>query len=578
MRTILRFDPGLRELRGASVLVGTALVSFGSALTIQAALGVSTAMPVLAVVLALTVGRSQRGTGHRNRLASLVRLPAVAVAAGLVGGVMRAEPPLGEALFVAGLSGAVWVRRFGPRVRQIGRLVTLPLVAILVTPVPAVAIEGQSAWVGALGAGVIAVVAGFWVTVIQLGAERIGWLDESAPAPNSPAAGRREGEVRAGAGARRIAPSTRMAVQLATALTAAFVIGQWISASHWGWVVFTAFIVSSGNRGRGDVVWKGLLRLVGAAAGTLLATGIGQAFAPGDRHAIAAIFVLLLLATWLRAINYAFWAAGITALLAILYDYYGEGAPELLPERLGGILLGALIAVAAAWLVLPVRTSDVARRRCGDALAALGDLLAALRTDRSEAEAQSLRFLGALEQFEQIAPPLRAYRRLHRTRPAHLADAIDALARCVPPIRTLLDSDPDTLNAPPLRRSLGSVRKKVGAARLALAGRPESSAGNPKETEELATAGGASAVAVLAALAAIGTEMATMRAVWLTFPRRRAKEPGGSAPLSGSNEPPRTPEPPLAPDPTRTAAPDPTRTAAPGPTRTAAPRSDVTPA
>jgi hypothetical protein len=557
MSTILRFDPGLRELRAASVLIVTALVSFGSALGIQAALGVSTAMPVLAVVLALSVGRTQRGTGHHNRLASLVRLPAVAIVAGLVGWVMRADPPVGDTLFVAGLSGAIWVRRFGPQVRQIGRLVALPLVAILVTPVPAVAIAGQSAWVGALGAGVIAVVAGFWVTVIQFGAARIGWLDETAAAPGSPAAGRRKGGVPTGAGARRITPSTRMAVQLATALTAAFVIGQWISASHWGWVVFSAFVVSSGNRGRGDVVWKGLLRLTGAAAGTLLATGIGQAFAPGDRRAIAAIFVLLLLATWLRAINYAFWAAGITAVLAILYDYYGESGPDLLPDRLAGILLGAVIAVAAAWLVLPVRTGDVARRRCADALAALSDLLAALRTDRSEAEAHNVRFLGALEQFEQIAPPLRAYRWLHRTRPAHLADALDALARCAAPLRTLLDSDPDTLNAPPLRRGLGSVRMRVGSARRALAGRPE------PEADETPTPGGltatgtpatADASPAVAALAVIGTEMATVRVVWLAFPRRNT--------AAGSGEPPRTPEPPLA----------------AGPTRAAAPRSDVAPA
>ena len=513
MRTI-RFDPGLRELRAAAVLIVTALAAFVSALALQAAVRSSTAMPVLAVVLALSVGRTQRDAAHRDRLASLIRLPVVAVGAGLVGWLIRAEPPVGEALFVLGLSGAVWVRRFGPRVRQLGRLVTLPLIAILVTGVPATALAGQSVWAGALGAGVIALVAGVWVMVIQLGAERIGWL------PRAPVV------VAAGSAgppppSRRLAPSTRMAVQLATALTVAFVVGQWLSATHWVWVVLTAFIVSSGNRGRGDVAWKGLLRLVGAAAGTVVAAGIGSAFAPGDRVAVAAIFVLLLLATWLRAINYAYWAAGITAVLAILYDYYGEGGPNLLFDRLGGILIGASIAVAAAWLVLPVRTGDVARRRCADALAALSDLLAALRTDRPAAEANGVRFRSALEQLKQIAPPLRAYRRLRRRRPEHLADAIDALERCATPLRTLLDSDPE-----PVRRQLGAARKSVGAARRARAGRagPAADADPPTAAEAPATADTPPAVA---ALATIGTELATVRTVWLAFPGR----PGRSRPI-----------------------------------------------
>lgn len=544
MRTI-KFDPGLRELRAATALIAAALASFGSALALQAVLQASTALPVLAVVLTLTVGRGQTDAGHRSGLASLVRLPAVAVAAGLVGSVLRAEPPVGAALFVAGLSGAIWLRRFGPPGQQFGRLVTLPLIAVLVAPVPAAALAGRPAWADAIGAGMVAVFSGIWLAVVQRGGEWIGWLTKPAPTPVPAVAGQPAGGA-AGATARRPPSprrrprsSTRLAVQLATALTVAFVVGQWLRTGHWVWVVLTAFIVSSGNRGRGDVVWKGLLRLAGAATGTLAAALVGPAFAPGDRAAVVAIFALLLLATWLRAINYAFWAAGITAVLAILYDYYGEGGPNLLADRLGGILLGALIAVAAAWFVLPVRTGDVARLRCSDALAALSDLLAALQTDWRAAAASGVRFHSALRQLEQIAPPLRAYRWLHRTRPAHLADAVDALASCAAPVGTLLDSDPDSLADPPFPRRLGALRKAVGAARRAIAGRAEPAAigDSPTANETPATA---DARPAMAALAAISTQIAEVRTVWLAFPRRHP-------PTTPTGGPARTPGPPQAP-------------------------------
>ena len=52
--------------------------------------------------------------------------------------------------------------------------------------------------------------------------------------------------------------------------------------SHWIWVVLTAYIVCSGNRGRGDVVHKSAIRVIGAACGTLAPNGsFGAAAARG---------------------------------------------------------------------------------------------------------------------------------------------------------------------------------------------------------------------------------------------------------------------------------------------------------
>jgi uncharacterized membrane protein YccC len=61
-----------------------------------------------------------------------------------------------------------------------------------------------------------------------------------------------------------------MAIQLAVALTAAFLLGWLLFPEHAMWVVLTAFLVCSGNRGRGDVVHKSALGGDAGRAGAAL--------------------------------------------------------------------------------------------------------------------------------------------------------------------------------------------------------------------------------------------------------------------------------------------------------------------
>ncbi len=59
-------------------------------------------------------------------------------------------------------------------------------------------------------------------------------------------------------------------------------------------------------------------------------------------------------------------------MLALLYGLYGQTGSALLDTRLEAILVGALCALSAAWVVLPIRADAVARRRLGEALRAGG--------------------------------------------------------------------------------------------------------------------------------------------------------------------------------------------------------------
>ena len=203
-----------------------------------------------------------------------------------------------------------------------------------------------------------------------------------------------------------------MALQMATALAAAFAIGRTIWPGHWAWVVLTAFIVCSGARGRGDVVLKGALRGAGAAAGTAVATAVAGTFGPHADASVVVMFAAVAVATWLREFSYAWWAACVTAVLSLLYGWFGQAPGGLLETRLEGIAVGAALGIAASWLILPVRTSDVARRRAADALAALSGVLTADWRDPAALGHRQAAFQHTVISLGQIAPPLRAQRLL----------------------------------------------------------------------------------------------------------------------------------------------------------------------
>jgi len=192
----------------------------------------------------------------------------------------------GAVLFAIGVAVPVWVRRLGPAWRASGTLAALPFLAVLVHPLPDPASWSFLGWM-LVAAGI----ACSWAAAIHL-------LATPGPAPARPAAPARL------ASSRRVAASTRMAVQLA--LGVAFAFGEWTDPGHLVWPVLTVLVVHSGNRGRGDVLWKGAERTAGALAGTVIATWLAGLLPSGDSLAIVAIFAILALAAGLREISYAY--------------------------------------------------------------------------------------------------------------------------------------------------------------------------------------------------------------------------------------------------------------------------------
>ena len=349
-------DPGLVNLRASTSTMLAVLASYGSALVLEHAAGLHVDVLVQSVVLAISLARTQQGADIEHRLTSFVVMPVLAVAAAEVGRLITSDPNLGDCAFLLAVSGTFWIRRFGPRISKVAAITLLPLISILVLQGSAAtsSVQDHSLW-----AGLVALIAAFWVFTFELLAGVTG-LGPRARLRPGPRASKRGEPARDRA---RIAVTTRMALQMALALALAFAVGRSIWPSHWTWTVLSAFIVCGGARRRGDAVRKGALRTLGAGAGTILATTVAATLAPRDQTSIVLIFAVLAVGTWLRPLSYAYWAGCVTAALSLLYGYFGESASSLLYTRLEAIVLGALIGIASSWLVFATRNGAALRSR-----------------------------------------------------------------------------------------------------------------------------------------------------------------------------------------------------------------------
>ena len=435
----------VRSLREAVLTLAAMLAT----LACSQWLAPGSASAVLGAVLALSLARSHLAGERRGRLEALVALPLVAMASVGVGALLHQVPWAGATLCVAVMALSIWMRRYGPLARRAGSLIALPLVTLLVVPHLPQRDGGVLARV--LAPVGVAVIALAWVTLAEALGRRIGWLAPALPgqtaedAPRAPAAG-----------TLRPSAHTRMALQMAVALAASFVVGEVFFPSHWRWIVLTAFIVNSGNRGRQDVVYKSALRVLGAAAGTIAALVLAGPAAVQGTPAAALILGCVFLGVWLRPLGYGWWALFVTLALALLQGLQPHDTPPLalLAQRLVEIGIGAVLGVAAAWFVYPVRSTDVLRRRIADALAAMAEAM-----DPASADPRPARVAATIADVEQLRPSFHArHLALRRWRPVQPVDWIDTLVACRAPVVALVQT----------RQAPGAVRKAVGAARKAM--------------------------------------------------------------------------------------------------------------
>jgi uncharacterized membrane protein YccC len=420
---------------------------------------------VLAAVLAMTLSRNKLVTTWRGRIEAVILLPVVGLATAGVGYLFLAIPLVGAAGFVLAMFLSIWFRRFGATWSRIGSLIALPFTTLLIAP-------GAGVGTTPPGVALLSVVVLVVVVAVRLLAElthlvpRAGELHPGAlaQARTPKAEAKVESAAAQSAPTRatdpRLTVSDRMAIQMAIALAAGFVIGALVFPQHVTWVVLTAFIVCSGNRGRADVLYKSGLRVVGAAVGTVVASA-ALAFAPHGQTALQGpLLVVVLLGIigvglWLREWTYAAWAVMMTLVITLLQGVAipvaaGTGGIQLW-IRIIAIIVGAVCGILSSWFVLPVRSEDVVRKRISEALAALSDFAAA-RDPRTDHD-----LTASLERLDEIAPPWIALERVTTWRattrkPGRWIDLVHETTR-------LVRASP-RLSAT-ARRALGDARKSM---------------------------------------------------------------------------------------------------------------------
>jgi hypothetical protein len=417
-------------------MYGAALGAFATAAIVAHATGQPDAFTVLAVVIAITAGRVARSGGFSATLTTIVALPVIGIATAATVELLQSSLWAAGAVYTVAVTGAGFVRRFGPTAARLGRLVTLPLLVVFIAPAPLGGTFGSRVGWSLLACAIAAA----WVllatsipsppgrdlhaaaralprartavpihrAIVALDRElrrldgdadaralRVAAFDaETRIAADPPHAHAVLAELRdralriepvrtppparprmpATRSTRRLPASTRLALQSGAAIALAFSVGHTLFPDHWAWTVITVFAVTGAARSRGDVLHRSLLRLAGALAGTTVATLLTGPLSGHRDLAVVAILALLGLGLAGRERTYAAWAASVTGMLALLYGLYGETGTALLHTRLEAILVGALCAIAPAWFVLPIRGQAVVRRHRGDMLHAFGDL------------------------------------------------------------------------------------------------------------------------------------------------------------------------------------------------------------
>lgn len=172
----------------------------------------------------------------------------------------------------------------------------------------------------------------------------------------------------------KLAPYSRVAIQMGIAVTAAIVFGDMLSGRRFYWAVIAAFVTFMGANNAGEQLRKGFFRV----AGTVVGVVIGAVFAHlvGNRTglAITVILVALFFGLYLMRISYAFMVIGITVMVSQLYVQLDEYTNSLLVLRLEETALGAGVAALTVLCVLPLRAGRVVRVAARQHVEALADV------------------------------------------------------------------------------------------------------------------------------------------------------------------------------------------------------------
>ncbi|MEW2290756.1 FUSC family protein [Streptomyces sp. NPDC047841] len=174
----------------------------------------------------------------------------------------------------------------------------------------------------------------------------------------------------------RIRPTTRTALQVATGSALAVVGGELLSPQRWYWAVFTCWVVFISTTSTGELLVRGYRRLIGTVSGVI--AGLALATLIGDDPWTAFAFVILSVfgMYYTTAVSYTLMSFFVTTMIGMLSSLLHALTPGVLVVRIEETAVGIACGLAAALLVLPVRTRERTDQLLCDVLERLRAVLA----------------------------------------------------------------------------------------------------------------------------------------------------------------------------------------------------------
>lgn len=176
--------------------------------------------------------------------------------------------------------------------------------------------------------------------------------------------------------AKQLKSGLSQSIQAAAGGAGALLVGHGISATRWYWAVIAAFVVFIRTTTVGDIMLRAWQRTVGTIAGVAAGLVVAELARGHQKVELALIFLCIFGAYYFLREEYALMVAFITSVLALLYNLLGMYSPALLLLRTEETLAGAAIALLAASILFPTRTSTKVRAQIADVLRSGGALLA----------------------------------------------------------------------------------------------------------------------------------------------------------------------------------------------------------
>ncbi|WP_264070228.1 FUSC family protein [Mycolicibacterium komossense] len=280
-------------------------------------------------------------------------------------------------------------------------------------------------------------------------------------------------------------PSTKAAIQVAVATSAATLLGELISPDRWYWAVLTAFLVFTGVSTRGEILTRAGHRIVGTVAGVVAGVALATVVGNNQPVQIVLLVVCVFCAFYLVTVAYAWLTFFVTVLLAMLYGLLGDFSVKVLELRIAETAAGGIVGIASAYFIFSTGTRDTFVEKVNDYLDEMIDLINAgiesvvAPGGETDLVAETRRLDNALQDVVTAGKPLqmgpavrsrRGVRRLLRglqvsNRSAH------ALARAgVNAARAGADAAPPDATAAALRDAAAHVCGTITAVKDIVAG------------------------------------------------------------------------------------------------------------